>query len=153
MLNTHQRRLVGADCMLEDNSRHLLLLAANTIIFCFCDGALLKSLYRMAASLKGMYCMQVNSFYCTNSGCRTFIRQIASSKSLLQLCTLNRKLSLYEPACCCKCPDNHKFLNCVSFVPHDRQLHETSVLYANQNRLYIALICATVAFLLLCFAL
>jgi hypothetical protein len=60
MLNTHQRRLVGADCMLEDNSRRymtfaapILLLAANTIIFCFCDGALLKSLYKMAASLKG----------------------------------------------------------------------------------------------------
>jgi len=32
--------------------QHLLLLAANTIIFCFCDGALLKSLYKMAASLK-----------------------------------------------------------------------------------------------------
>ncbi len=26
--------------------------AENTIIFCFCDGALLKSLYKMAASLK-----------------------------------------------------------------------------------------------------
>ncbi len=33
-------------------SQHLLLLAANTIIFCFFDGALLKSLYKMAASLK-----------------------------------------------------------------------------------------------------
>ncbi len=31
----------------------LLLLAANTIIFCFCNGALLKCLYKMAASLKG----------------------------------------------------------------------------------------------------
>ncbi len=35
-----------------EHSQHLLLLAANTIIFCFCDGVLLKSLYKMAASLK-----------------------------------------------------------------------------------------------------
>ncbi len=32
--------------------QHLLLLAANTIIFCCCDGARLKSLYKMAASVK-----------------------------------------------------------------------------------------------------
>jgi hypothetical protein len=46
--------------MLQENSRrymtfaahNVLLLAANTIIFCFCDGALLKSLYKMAASSK-----------------------------------------------------------------------------------------------------
>ncbi len=30
--------------------QHILLLAANTILFCFYDGALLKSLYKMAAS-------------------------------------------------------------------------------------------------------
>ncbi len=57
MLNTHQHILVGADCMYKIivsatwHSQHLLLLAANTIIFCFCDGAQLKSLYKMAASL------------------------------------------------------------------------------------------------------
>jgi hypothetical protein len=46
--------------MLQDNSRRYMpfaapttvLLAANTIIFRFCDGAQLKSLYKMAASLK-----------------------------------------------------------------------------------------------------
>jgi hypothetical protein len=47
--------------MLEDNSWRYMtfaaptitVLAANTIIFCFCDGTLLKFLYKMAASLKG----------------------------------------------------------------------------------------------------
>jgi hypothetical protein len=58
VLNTHQHIIVGADCMLQDNSRRYMtfaaptIIAANTIIFCFCDGALLKSLYKMAASLK-----------------------------------------------------------------------------------------------------
>ena len=42
------KRIVGATW----HSQHLLLLAANTIIFCFCGSALLKSLYKMAASLK-----------------------------------------------------------------------------------------------------
>ena len=44
-----QNIIVGATC----HSQHLLLLAANTIIFCFCNGAQLKCLYKMAASLKG----------------------------------------------------------------------------------------------------
>ncbi len=34
MLNTHQCRLVGADCMLEDNSRRYMTFAAPTIISC-----------------------------------------------------------------------------------------------------------------------
>ncbi len=34
MLNTHQRQLVGADCMLEDNSRRCMAFAAPTIISC-----------------------------------------------------------------------------------------------------------------------
>jgi hypothetical protein len=38
--------------MLLDNSRRYITFAAPTIISCFCDGALLKSLYKMAASLK-----------------------------------------------------------------------------------------------------
>jgi hypothetical protein len=44
--------------MLLENSRRYMtfaaptMLAANTIIFSFCDGALLKSLYKMAASSK-----------------------------------------------------------------------------------------------------
>ena len=46
--------------MAQDNSRcymtfaahTITVLAENTIIFCFCDSALLKSLYKMAASLK-----------------------------------------------------------------------------------------------------
>jgi hypothetical protein len=45
--------------MLEDNSRRYMTFTAPTIIsckyyyICFCDGALLKSLYKIAASLKG----------------------------------------------------------------------------------------------------
>ncbi len=42
------KRIVGATW----HSQHILLLAANTIIVYFCDGALLKSLYKMAASSK-----------------------------------------------------------------------------------------------------
>jgi hypothetical protein len=45
MLNTHQHRRDGADCMLQENSQcylplatHTIIKAANTIIFCFYGG-------------------------------------------------------------------------------------------------------------------
>jgi hypothetical protein len=34
VLNTRQRRLVGADCTLQDNSRRYMSFAAPTIIIC-----------------------------------------------------------------------------------------------------------------------
>jgi hypothetical protein len=57
MLNTHQHRLVGADCMLQENSQcylplatHTIIKAANAIIFCFYGGKMVNAPYKMAAS-------------------------------------------------------------------------------------------------------